>query len=260
MPRSPRPRSTARLVTTTAAAASIIAACAGSDASDRLPSDSNTPGEAAAPPVLDADVFAVVGDAGELDDDTLAVADLVAAHGAATVLTVGDNDYAAEGRTVESYEESVGAVYGAWVDAGAFFPIPGDHDYGDRCDDPDASADLDAYLEFFDLPTGPEDETYYDVRIGDVHVFALDSLVDCHRDGGAKLARQRGWLAATATESDAALQVVLLHNPPYSSGTSHGSVESLRWDFAAWGVDLVVSGDDHIYERSTHDGVHYVVN
>ena len=60
--------------------------------------------------------------------------------------------------------------------------------------------------------------------------------------------------------SDAALEIVLLHNPPYSSGVSHGSAEELRWDYADWGVDLVVSGDDHIYERSTHDGVPYVVN
>ncbi|HWM19336.1 MAG TPA: endo alpha-1,4 polygalactosaminidase, partial [Ilumatobacteraceae bacterium] len=94
----------------------------------------------------------------------------------------------------------------------------------------------------------------------DVHVFALDSMPACHRDGGAKLARQQSWLAETASASDAALQIVLLHNPPYSSGVSHGSVAELRWDFVGWGIDLVVSGDDHIYERSTHDGVAYVVN
>ena len=151
-------------------------------------------------------------------------------------------------------------MYGRWVDGGVFFPVPGDHDYGDRCDDPEASADLDAYLEYFDLPVGPEDETYYDVHIDDVHVFALDSLPQCHRDGGAKLARQQAWLAQAATASDASLRIVLLHNPPYSSGVSHGSVDELRWDFADWGVDLVVAGDDHIYERSTHDGIAYVVN
>jgi hypothetical protein len=161
---------------------------------------------------------------------------------------------------VASFEESVGGVYGDWIEAGVFFPIPGDHDYGDQCDDVDAPADLDAYLDYFDLPVGPEDETYYDVRIGDVHVFALDSLEACHRDGGAKLERQRQWLAEEASASDAALTIVLLHQPPYSSGSSHGSVEALRWDFADWGVDLVVSGDDHIYERAVHDGVTYVVN
>lgn len=205
-------------------------------------------------------VIAIVGDAGELNDDTLAVAALVDAQQPDAVFTVGDNEYTTEGRTVASFEKSVGGVYGSWIDAGAFFPIPGHHDYGDQCDDPEAPADLDAYLDYFELPVGPEDETYYDVRIGDVHVFALDSLEACHRDGGAKLERQRQWLAAQARESDAVIQIVLLHQPPYSSGSSHGSVEALRWDFADWGVDLVVSGNDHIYERAVHDDVTYVVN
>lgn len=205
-------------------------------------------------------VLAVVGDAGELSDDTLEVAALVAAADPDAVFTVGDNEYTTEGRTVESFEQSVGEVYGRWVESSTFFPIPGDHDYGDACDDPDEAADLDAYLEYFDLPIGPEDETYYDIVIGDIHVFTLDSLADCHRDEGAKLARQQAWLAAEATASDAPLKVVLLHNPPYSSGVSHGSVESLRWDYGAWGIDLVISGDDHIYERSTHDGVVFLVN
>lgn len=208
----------------------------------------------------DATVLAVVGDAGEFDEATLEVASLVEAAQPAAVFTVGDNEYTTEGRTVESFERSVGDVYGRWVDEGKFFPIPGDHDYGDACTDTDEPADLDAYLEYFDLPTGPEDETYYDVVIDDIHVFALDSLLECHRDNGAKLERERAWLEAAATASTSRLNIVLLHNPPYSSGTAHGSVESLRWDFAGWGIDLVIAGDDHIYERSTHDGVVYLVN
>ncbi len=241
-----------------------VAACSGEDggnADDRADrTNVEAPGENTVEPEGNNIVLAIVGDAGELNDDTLAVAALVDAQQPDAVFTVGDNEYTTEGRTVASFEESVGGVYGDWIDAGSFFPIPGDHDYGDRCDDADAPADLDAYLEYFDLPVGPEDETYYDVRIGDVHVFALDSLQACHRDGGAKLERQRQWLAEEASASDAALTIVLLHQPPYSSGSSHGSVETLRWDFAAWGVDLVVSGDDHIYERAVHDDVTYVVN
>ncbi len=207
-----------------------------------------------------ATVLAIVGDAGELGDDTLAVAALVDAQQPDAVFTVGDNEYTDDGRTVDAYVESVGGVYGSWIESGRFFPIPGDHDYGDQCDDEEAAADLDAYLEYFDLPVGPEDETYYDVRVGDVHVFAIDSAEACHRDGGAKLDRQRQWLADTAAASDAPVKIALLHHPPYSSGSSHGSAEGLRWDFGAWGIDLVVSGDDHIYERSVHDGVTYVVN
>jgi tartrate-resistant acid phosphatase type 5 len=253
-----------RLIATLAALMLLTAACAGDDDAGKGDDEAieSSGGESPSRSVVVDDgsdtVIAIVGDAGERNDDTLAVAELVAR--ARAVFTVGDNEYVTEGRTVEAYEASVGAVYGAWIDEAAFFPVPGDHDYGDQCDDPGAPADLNAYLEYFDLPVGPEDETYYDARIDDVHVFALGSLPECHRDGGAKLARQQAWLEDAATNSDAALQIVLLHNPPYSSGVSHGSVDELRWDFANWGVDLVVSGDDHIYERSTHDGVPYVVN
>ncbi len=251
-----------RLLASLSALALLTVACGHDDSDDEAIAAPDGPasGSTGAVEFGGDTVLAIVGDAGELNDDTLAVAALVGSADPAAVFTVGDNEYVAEGRTVDAYEESVGGVYGRWLDDRAFFPIPGDHDYGDQCSDPDAPADLDAYLEYFDLPVGPEDETYYDVRIDDVHVFALDSMPDCHRDGGAKLARQRTWLAETATASDAALKIVLLHNPPYSSGIAHGSVEELRWDFAGWGVDLVVSGDDHIYERSTHAGVPYVVN
>ena len=255
-----------RLLASLSALALLAVACVDDDSGDGgdneaiAAPDGRASGSTVAVDIGGDTVLAIVGDAGELNDDTVEVAALVESAGASAVLTVGDNEYVTEGRTVEAYEESVGGVYGRWVDDGAFFPIPGDHDYGDQCSDPDAPADLDAYLEYFDLPVGPEDEAYYDVRIDDVHVFALDSLLPCHRDGGAKLARQQAWLADTVAASDAGLKIVLLHNPPYSSGVSHGSVEELRWDFADWGVGLVVSGDDHIYERSTHDGVPYVVN
>ena len=108
-------------------------------------------------------VLAIIGDGGELSDDTQEVAALVRRVGASVMFTVGDNEYTTEGRTVAAYEESVGALYGPWVDGGAFYPVPGDHDDGDQCGDATAEADLDAYLDYFALPEGPEDETYYDV-------------------------------------------------------------------------------------------------
>ena len=240
----------------------VLAGCGGDHDDGAADGDDGPTTELAAAtgtggPTEGASTIAIVGDAGELNDDTVEVAQLIGNREVAAVFTVGDNEYTTEGRTVASFQESVGDVYGPWLAASRFYPIPGDHDYGDACD---GDADLDAYLEFFDLPVGPEDETYYSVRLGDVEVFTIDTLVDCHGDGGVKLERERQWLAEAATSSDAPMKIALLHNPPYSSGTSHGSVEELRWDFADWGVDMVVSGDDHIYERSTHDGVAYVVN
>ena len=133
----------------------LLAACGTGEGSDSELGSVERGGEQV---VADSDlssagstVIAIVGDAGELNDDTLEVAALVHERDVEAVFTVGDNEYVTEGRTVEAYDESVGEVYGRWLAAGSFFPIPGDHDYGDRCDDPDAPVDLDAYVSAFEL-------------------------------------------------------------------------------------------------------------
>lgn len=225
-------------------------------------------------------VFAVIGDFGDtltLDEepDTLLVADLIKSWDPARIFTVGDNDYSdAEfaGDPVPArytgLEMGVGQFFHSYIgdykgSAGAgaagenrFFPIPGDHDYGDDCDDPR----LEPYLEYFTLPVGAVDETYYEFREGSVHFFAIDSVRDCHQDDGAKLNAQMNWLQTSSAASDAPFKVVLVHHPPFSSGANHGSAEYMRWDYAGWDVDLVIAGDDHIYERIERDGVTYLVN
>ena len=60
-------------------------------------------------------------------------------------------------------------------------------------------------------------------------------------------------------ESMACWKIALLHYPPYSSG-NHGSSMVMRWPFADWGVDLVIAGHDHHYERLEVDGIPYFVN
>ena len=51
----------------------------------------------------------------------------------------------------------------------------------------------------------------------------------------------------------------MLHHPPYSSSSAHGSTTDFRWPFSRWGVDLVLSGHDHDYERLRVGGLTYVV-
>ena len=55
-------------------------------------------------------------------------------------------------------------------------------------------------------------------------------------------------------------KVVVLHHPPFSSGTVHGSSPQLRWPFGQWGADLVLSGHEHNYERLIADGTTFVVD
>ena len=55
-------------------------------------------------------------------------------------------------------------------------------------------------------------------------------------------------------------QVVVLHHPPYSSGSEHGPSPEFRWPYRDWGADLVLSGHEHAYERLTEAGLTYVID
>jgi 3',5'-cyclic AMP phosphodiesterase CpdA len=91
----------------------------------------------------------------------------------------------------------------------------------------------------------------------DVLVVGLDSTqVDS--------AEQRAWLEATLAGATERWKIVALHHPPYSAGYQ-GSSREARQAFAPlferYGVQLVLSGHDHDYQRSHPlNGVTYVVS
>jgi Icc-related predicted phosphoesterase len=91
---------------------------------------------------------------------------------------------------------------------------------------------------------------------GDVLVVGLDST----RAGDPD---QRAWLERTLGAATEPWRIVMLHHPPYSAGYQ-GSDEEVRRAFEPlferYGVQLVLSGHDHDYQRSVPiDGVTYVV-
>lgn len=208
-------------------------------------------------------VVAVIGDYGSGSRAERQVADLVAARSPEAVLTVGDNAYAGSvPGTGNQYAGLVGAYYCRFIAAApgspecpaasmatvnAFFPAAGNHDYSD--------AGIEAYRATF---AAARARTWYDVRIGEVQYFILDSQLAL--DDPASMARQRAWLQRGAQRSTAAWQVVLLHHPAYSSGAVHGSTARVQWPFRDWGVDLVIAGHDHLYERISRGGLTYLVN
>ncbi len=114
------------------------------------------------------------------------------------------------------------------------------------------------YLDYFTLPDGPGQERYYDVRLGPVDLFVLDSDPR-EPDGVSATSTQARWLQGALAASDAPWKLVVFHHPPYSSGL-HGSSTFMRWPFKEWGADAVLSGHDHDYERLTVDGLPYFVN
>ncbi len=199
----------------------------------------------------------VIGDFGSLSAAERDVADLVGRLAPQAVVTTGDNLYAST-----TYAEAVGAYYCSWI-AGApatgscprrqmaasnsFFPATGNHDYSD--------GGISDYLGYFRALSG---RTSYSVTRGGIEFIVVDSQAAL--DSPASMARQAAWARGRARSSRARWQAVVLHHPPYSSGSVHGSTPSFQWPFAQWGVDLVLAGHDHGYERLVRGGVTYVVD
>ncbi|HYN35143.1 MAG TPA: metallophosphoesterase [Ilumatobacteraceae bacterium] len=130
----------------------------------------------------------------------------------------------------------------------------------------DGGADLMAILGNHDVKKGRGDEQmevlgmpgrYWAEEHGDVLIIGLDSN---EIDDPAQLEFLDDTLAAT----DATWRIVAVHHPPYSAGYQGSSVdvrESIAPFVERYGVQLVLSGHDHDYQRSTPiDGVTYVVS
>jgi len=97
---------------------------------------------------------------------------------------------------------------------------------------------------------------YYTRTLGNAQLFLLDS--------NAVSDRQTAWLAQELADSTATWKIAVFHHPPYTCGghSSHSHVVR-RWVplFESHGVQLVLSGHDHNYQRfAARDGVTYVVH
>lgn len=200
--------------------------------------------------------FAVIGDFGSGSENEAAVSEVVHDWNVDFIITVGDNNYP-DGEA-ETIDEHVGqfyseyiypyvGVYGDGAEENRFYPTLGNHDVVTLNGQP--------HLDYFTLPGN---ERYYDFVKGDVHFFALNSNFQ-EPDGISSESIQAEWLQEQLTNSNSIWQVVYLHESPYSSGL-HGSSPELRWPFAEWGADVVLSGHDHHYERSEVDCIPYILN
>ncbi len=209
--------------------------------------------------------LAVIGDFGMDNQPEADVAALVASWAPDAVLTTGDNNYmlgseetidANVGKHYQEFIHPYLGIYGEGADYNRFFPVLGNHDWGTAAGAPPLPQ---PYLNYFTLPAGPGQERYYDKELGPVHIFALDSDVR-EPDGITSTSVQADWLRARLAASTAPWKLVLLHHPPYTSSTAHGSNATMQWPFAAWGATAVLAGHAHIYERIERDGILYFVN
>lgn len=180
--------------------------------------------------------FAVIGDYGDRAESVPA---MVNAWNPDFVITTGDNSY------IRPYSADNCPFYGDFIPAcngglpNRFFPAYGNHDdFG--------------FNVFFDLPS-----TYYDVTWGDIQFFFVDStrILDNGQDDV-----QMSWLQEALSTSDVLHKFVVLHHPPYSSGSRYGSQSAVQWPFEEWGADAVLAGHEHNYERLLVGSIPYFVN
>jgi hypothetical protein len=108
---------------------------------------------------------------------------------------------------------------------------------------------------FRDVFNLPDNERWYSYDWGHVHFVALDTEAD--------YSTQMTWLEQDLAATTLPWKIVYMHRPPYSSGM-HGSDTTLRNKLKPvverFGVQLVLAGHDHNYERmKPQNGVAYVV-
>jgi hypothetical protein len=136
----------------------------------------------------------------------------------------------------------------------------------------DSQTQTGPYFDIFSLPRNAEaggvaslTEAYFAYESGDLHVVQLDSAESALTPGSPMLT----WLAADLAATARPWTIVAFHHPPYTKGThdsddpadSGGIMQRMRENVVpileAHGVDLVLTGHSHGYERSFLIDGHY---
>jgi predicted MPP superfamily phosphohydrolase len=226
-------------------------------ASTRLPGAQEAPVAPAAPAIPQAAIlrpgdpaeseplrFAVIGDNGTGDSEQYDIGRQMAAHYARfpfdMVLMLGDNLYSRP--SPQEFSKAFERPYKPLLERGVrFYAILGNHDApGNRL-----------YPGF-----NMEGRRYYTHSRGLARFFGLDTnVLD---------AAQLAWLEDALKSSSEPWKIVFFHHAIYSNGKRHGSDVELRVRleplFVKYGVSVVFSGHDHIYERlKPQKGITYFV-
>ena len=185
------------------------------------------------------------GDSRTLIHDHQAVVDSIMEHEPRLILDTGD--LVSDGRILPLWDVFFFITRDLISDV-PYYPVLGNHEQNSQF-----------YYDLFHLPKGggKEDEQWYSFDYGNTHFVCLDSN---DRDSSEQLA----WLENDLAQAAGKAQwiVVNSHHAFFSSG-QHGSYNDEMSDwidaFEQYGVDIVFNGHDHIYERSSNNGIWYIV-
>ncbi len=230
------------------------------------------------PPVKDSQgkySFWVVGDCGNNSTNQRNVRDQFYKYrGSAPtngMLLLGDNAY------WNGYDDEYRTVFFSVYESDALkniplYPAPGNHDYannGDRQMDHKV-----AYYDIFDTPANGEagglpsgTEAFYSFDYGNIHFLSLDSYGK--EDGETRLYDTLGaqveWVKRDLEANKSKWIIAYWHHAPYTMGHHNSDSETdlalIRRNFIRilerYGVDLIICGHSHTYERSKLIKGHY---
>jgi hypothetical protein len=218
--------------------------------------------------------FWVLGDAGTGGTGQTAVRNAYYNYSATRetdlVLLLGDNAYS--NGTDTEYQSRMFDVYAPLLRRVASFSTVGNHDTAGFAN-PDLTTT--PYFSIFDHPVAGEaggvasgTEKYYSFDYGNIHFISLDSMTSSRAVGSTMLT----WLEQDLAQNTRDWLIVFFHHPPYTKGShdsdnlsdSGGRMTEMRANvlplLEAHGVDLVLSGHSHSYERSYLLDGHYGVS
>ena len=180
-------------------------------------------------------------------------------------LMLGDNAY--NNGTDAEFQAAVFDAYPEILRTSVLWPTLGNHDTAQST----GFVNTYPYFNIFTLPVNAEaggtasgTEHYYSFDFGNIHCICLDSMTANRATNGA----MANWLRADLAGNALEWIIAYWHHPPYSKG-SHDSDTSanlveMRKNFLpileAGGVDLVLGGHSHSYERSYLLDGHYEVS
>ena len=219
--------------------------------------------------------FWVIGDCGNNTSNQLNVRNsymqYMGANHTDGMLLLGDNAYNAG--TDAEYQTSFYPQYqDSLLRNVVLWPAPGNHDYANNATRQNDHAI--PYYSMFTLPTAGESggfpsgtEAYYSFDFANIHFLSLDSY---GKDSNTyriwdTLGPQVRWIKNDLNANTQKWTIAYWHHPPYTLGshTSEGEADliAIRQNFIRilerYGVDLILCGHSHVYERSYLLNGHY---
>lgn len=151
-----------------------------------------------------------------------------------TIAVLGDNAYSS-GSTYE-YRNCYHPTWGRHK--ARTYPIPGNHEY--------LSNGAGPYFDYFGSRAGERGKGYYSYTLGSWRIIALNSEISVSAGS-----TQERWLRNELASNQRDCTLVYFHKPLVSSG-EHGNNSAMKplWNaMYQYGVDVVLNGHDHNYER-----------